>query len=109
MTENVISRGNRKQRKGFVVKDKMDKTVVIKVERTLRHPMYGKVIRTHKKYHVHDEENRACVGDFVRISECRPLSKNKHWRLVEILKTETPQETAEKIDDTDADQTGHSG
>ena len=70
---------------GEVVSDKMQKTVVVKVMRILKHPVYGKVIRQHKKYSVHDEQNTAKIGNTVEIKECRPLSKNKHMTLVRIL------------------------
>lgn len=70
---------------GEVVSDKMDKTIVVKVVRSLRHPIYGKVIRRHKKFKVHDEQNTAKIGDRVEIKECRPLSKEKHMTLVRIL------------------------
>ena len=70
---------------GEVVSDKMDKTVVIKVTRTFKHPLYGKIIRRSKKYKVHDEENAAKVGDIIEIVECRPLSKDKHMVLKRII------------------------
>lgn len=70
---------------GTVVSDKMDKTVVVRVERVHRHPLYGKVVRTHKKYHAHDEENACNEGDMVRIRETRPLSKRKRWVVIETL------------------------
>jgi small subunit ribosomal protein S17 len=70
---------------GEVVSDKMDKTVVVKIVRTLKHPLYGKIVRRHKKFKVHDEQNTANVGDLVEIKECRPLSKDKHMTLVRIL------------------------
>jgi len=76
---------NRKDRIGLVVSDKMDKTAVVSVERTTRHPLYGKIVRVTKKYKVHDPENACSIGDKVRIMETRPLSKDKRWRLVEIL------------------------
>ena len=76
---------NRKSRIGTVVSDKNDKTIVVSVERTARHPLYRKVIRRTKKYHAHDEQNSASRGDLVRIEEARPTSKTKRWRLVEIL------------------------
>jgi len=63
----------------------MDKTIVVAVERSTRHPLYGKIIRKTKKYKVHDEENACRIGDKVRIMETRPLSKDKRWRLVEIV------------------------
>ncbi len=70
---------------GTVTSDKTDKTVTVKVERKERHPLYGKIIRRSKKYHAHDEANEYRPGDVVRITETRPLSKLKRWRLVEIL------------------------
>ncbi|MBT9139617.1 MAG: 30S ribosomal protein S17 [Dehalococcoidia bacterium] len=76
---------NRKDRIGLVVGDKMDKTAVVSVERTTRHPLYGKIVRITKKYKVHDPENACKIGDKVRIMETRPLSKDKRWRLIEIL------------------------
>jgi small subunit ribosomal protein S17 len=78
-------RGYRKGRRGYVVSDKMDKTVVVEVEDRVKHPLYGKVIRRTTKVKVHDEANTAGVGDLVSISETRPLSATKRWRLVEIL------------------------
>ena len=78
-------RGNRKIRDGVVVSDKMDKTIVVRVERRTRHPLYGKEIRSSRKFYAHDAENRAQVGDRVRITETRPLSKNKNWRLLDVL------------------------
>ncbi len=86
MDEKKKEKSKRKQRRGTVIKDKMAKTIVVKVERTFRHPQYGKVLRKSKKYYAHDEKNEAKVGDFVRIIETRPLSKTKRWRLAEILK-----------------------
>ncbi|HKI97134.1 MAG TPA: 30S ribosomal protein S17 [bacterium] len=76
----------RKVRQGVVVSNKNDKTLVVKVERTVRHPLYGKVVRRSKRYHAHDEENAGNVGDIVRIMECRPLSRLKRWRLVEVVR-----------------------
>jgi small subunit ribosomal protein S17 len=75
----------RKIRIGKVVSDKMDKTVVVAVERVMRHPLYGKTIKRTKKFKAHDEENRCKVGDKVKIMETRPLSKEKRWRVVEII------------------------
>jgi len=80
-----LERKQRKTRIGWVVSDKMDKTAVVKVERTTRHPLYGKTIRVSKKYKVHDPENACSIGDKVKIMETRPLSKDKRWRLVEII------------------------
>jgi small subunit ribosomal protein S17 len=70
---------------GTVVSDKMDKTVVVQVERVARHPLYGKVIKTHKKYKAHDEDNAAQLGDTVQIRECRPISKDKKFFVEQIL------------------------
>ncbi len=78
-------RGLRKRRRGRVVSKSGDKSIVVLVERRKQHPLYRKVMRAFKKYHVHDEENRARVGDRVVIGETRPLSKLKRWRLVEIV------------------------
>ncbi len=75
----------RKVRQGVVVSDKNDKTIVVRVERTVTHRLYRKVIRRSKRYHAHDEKNDCHVGDVVRIMECRPLSRHKRWRLVEVL------------------------
>lgn len=79
------TRGRRKTRVGTVVSDKMQKTVVVAVERRVSHRLYGKQIRRTAKYHAHDEENTAREGDVVRIMETRPLSKTKRWRVVEVL------------------------
>ena len=81
----LAGRGYRKVREGLVVSDKMDKTIVVEVEDRVKHPLYGKVIRRTSKVKVHDEANAAGVGDLVVISETRPLSATKRWRLVEIL------------------------
>jgi small subunit ribosomal protein S17 len=82
---DTTDRSARKVREGLVVSDKMDKTVVVEVEDRVKHPLYGKVIRRTTKVKVHDETNTAGVGDLVSISETRPLSATKRWRLVEIL------------------------
>ena len=79
------ARGYRKTQRGYVVSDKMDKTIVVEVEDRVKHPLYGKVMRRTEKRKVHDEGNTAGVGDLVVISETRPLSATKRWRLVEIL------------------------
>lgn len=81
----MVERSSRKTRIGIVASDKMDKTVVVRVESKVRHPLYGKIIRTSKKFKAHDEENQAKMGDKVLIMETRPLSKDKCWRVVEIL------------------------
>ena len=78
-------RSHRKTRRGYVVGDKMDKTVVVAVEDRVKHPLYGKVMRRTSKVKVHDEANAAGIGDLVLIMETRPLSATKRWRLVEIL------------------------
>ncbi|MBP1327249.1 small subunit ribosomal protein S17 [Leucobacter exalbidus] len=78
-------RADRKARRGYVVSDKMDKTIVVEVEDRVKHPLYGKVLRRASKVKVHDELNAAGVGDLVLIHETRPLSASKRWRLVEIL------------------------
>ena len=78
-------RGKRRECVGFVISDAMDKTIVVKVERRVRDPKYGKEVRHSTKCHVHDEKNQAKIGDKVKITETRPLSSLKRWRLVEIL------------------------
>ena len=81
----VAERGDRKSRQGYVVSDKMDKTVVVEVEDRVKHALYGKVLRRSSKVKAHDEENSAGIGDRVLIMETRPLSASKRWRVVEIL------------------------
>jgi len=81
-----MERNARKVRTGVVVSDKMDKTIVVAVERTFRHPFYGKTIKRTKKFKAHDENNECRIGDVVKIMETRPLSHDKRWRLVEIVK-----------------------
>ena len=81
----TAERNARKTRVGMVVSDKMTKTVVVSIERRVQHPVYGKMIRRTKKLKAHDEENAAKTGDTVRIMETRPLSKDKRWRVVEII------------------------
>jgi small subunit ribosomal protein S17 len=83
--EQTAARGSRKSRTGLVVSDKMEKTVVVAIERRVPHPVYGKMVTRTKRLKAHDEENSAKVGDTVRIVETRPLSKDKRWRLVEII------------------------
>ena len=78
-------RGNRKSRVGQVVSDVQNKTIVVEVERRTYHKRYKKVVKSRKRYAAHDEQNQAKIGDVVRISETRPISKNKCWRLVEII------------------------
>jgi small subunit ribosomal protein S17 len=81
----TTERNNRKVREGVVFSNKMDKTVIVEVTRRSRHPQYSKTVQSRARYYVHDEENTLNVGDKVRITETRPLSKNKRWRLVDIL------------------------
>lgn len=78
-------RRRRKERVGIVISNKMDKTITVALERQIRHPIYGKFIKQTTKLMAHDEENAAAVGDTVRIMEARPFSKNKRWRLVEVV------------------------
>ena len=85
MTETSLQRGHRKERVGDVVSDRMNKTIVVRVERRFRHPQFKKVVTAYSKFYAHDEKNEAKVGDRVRIQETRPLSKTKSWRLVEIV------------------------
>ena len=82
---STSQRNDRKTRRGYVVSDKMDKTVVVAVEDRVKHALYGKVLRRTEKVKAHDEENAAGTGDHVRIMETRPLSATKRWRIVEIL------------------------
>jgi len=78
-------RNLRKERTGLVVSNKMDKSIVVQIERRMRHAVYGKFIKKSNKFLAHDEKNECNIGDTVRIMETRPLSKNKNWRLVEII------------------------
>ena len=84
MSENSIDRADRKVREGLVVSDKMDKTVVVQINTLVKHATYGKYVRRRVKYKAHDERSEAHVGDTVIIEECRPISKEKRWRLKEI-------------------------
>ena len=77
--------GKRRSKVGRVISDKMDKTVVVSVERLRRHPIYKRVVRLSSKFKAHDEENSAKVGDTVRIEESRPLSRDKRWRVIEVV------------------------
>ncbi len=85
MDKEKVSIRQKPTRIGIVVSDKMDKTVVVRVERKYKHPLYGKYIRKHKKFHVHDEKNEANIGDKVKIEEFQPVSKTKRWKLIEII------------------------
>jgi small subunit ribosomal protein S17 len=82
---NVKDRNDRKSREGYVVSDKMDKTVVVAVEDRFKHPLYGKVVRRTSKLKAHDEANECGIGDRVLLMETRPLSSSKRWRVVEVL------------------------
>lgn len=81
----MSDRGIRKEKVGIVVSDKMNKTIVVQIVRKAKHPLYGKTVKITKKYKAHDEENVAKIGDKVEIAETRPLSKDKRWRLVEVV------------------------
>ena len=85
MSETASAKGNRKTRVGVVTSDKMDKTIVVTIRSRYKHPLYGKIISHTRKFKAHDEENACGIGDTVRIMETRPLSRDKHWRLVEII------------------------
>ncbi len=82
---DVVTRGYRKTRMGTVVSDKMDKTIVIAIKTKKKHPLYGKTVNFTNKLKVHDENNECNIGDRVKVMETRPLSKDKRWRLVEIV------------------------
>lgn len=98
-----MERGNRKVRTGQVVSDRMDKTVVVSVERITQHPLYGRRIKRTKRYLAHNEGNVARLGDIVRIVETRPLSKRKRWRVAEVLQRhEGPVVSTEAVDAVDA-------
>jgi small subunit ribosomal protein S17 len=84
-TQAAPARGYRKVREGYVVSDKMDKTVIVEVEDRIKHPRYAKIIRRTKKYKAHDGDNACGVGDRVRLMETRPMSATKRWRVTEIL------------------------
>ena len=81
----MAERGNRKTRTGVVVSDKMDKTIVVEIRTRVKHPLYGKIMNRTKKLKAHDEENACGVGDRVMVMETRPLSKDKRWRLTQII------------------------
>jgi small subunit ribosomal protein S17 len=84
--ENMDTRGRLRFRVGEVVSDKMDKTVTVRVERLMKHPVYGRIVRRSIRLHAHDELNQCQIGDVVRVAETRPMSKTKRYRLVEILR-----------------------
>ncbi len=85
MEQTPITRGRRKSRIGTVTSNKMEKTITVAVERKVKHPIYGKFLKKTTKFMAHDEKNECTIGDTVKITETRPLSKNKCWRLVEVL------------------------
>lgn len=85
MPDIMVERKIRKQKTGLVSSNKMDKSITVVVERRLRHPKYGKFVRKTNKFMAHDEKNECQIGDKVKIMEIRPLSKNKKWRLIEVL------------------------
>ena len=80
------ARGVRKTREGYVVSDKMEKTVVVRIERRFKHPMYKKTVKRYSNIKVHVDDDQCKVGDFVRVMETRPVSKDKRWRLVEVVR-----------------------
>ena len=81
----TVDRNLRKTKTGVVSSNKMDKTIVVRVERKVKHPLYGKFLKKTTSFHAHDEKNECSIGDTVKIMESRPLSKTKRWRLVEVL------------------------
>ncbi len=85
MTQDTVERKARKERIGLVVSAKMNKSISIAIQRQVKHPIYGKVVKKTSKLMAHDEENEANVGDTVKVMETRPLSKNKRWRLIEVV------------------------
>ena len=85
-TTNKTIQKRKKVLQGLVVSDKMDKTAVVNVERTVQHPIYNKTVRKSKKYKIHDEENVCQIGDQVKLIECKPISKDKCWRLLEVVR-----------------------
>ena len=88
-TATAAPRGHKKERVGEVISNKMTKTIVVQVQRRFPHPEFKKVVTQFNKFYAHDEKNEAKVGDRVRIQECRPLSKTKRWRLVEVVERNT--------------------
>lgn len=81
----MAERNLRKTKIGVVTSNKMTKTITVQVERRIKHPIYGKFVKKSNNFHAHDEKNECSIGDTVRIMECRPLSKTKRWRLVEVV------------------------
>jgi small subunit ribosomal protein S17 len=93
LNQPEVKRGNRKERVGEVVSNKMSKTIVVKVERRFPHAQYKKIVTAYNKFYAHDEKNEAKIGDRVRIEETRPLSKTKCWRLVEVVERAVQETT----------------
>jgi small subunit ribosomal protein S17 len=93
-TKNLPVRGNRKERVGEVVSNKMAKTIVVRVERRFPHAQYKKIVTAYKKFYAHDEKAEAKIGDTVRIEETRPLSQLKRWRLVEVVERNAEETVA---------------
>lgn len=89
ITAPALDRGTKKERMGEVISSKMAKTIVVRVERRFPHPKFKKVVTQFNKFYAHDEKNEAKPGDRVRIQECRPLSRTKRWRLVEVVEKNT--------------------
>lgn len=81
----TVERARRKTRQGTVISDKMDKSIIVRVDRTMMHPLYKKTFRTFSKLYAHDEKNEARAGDVVKVMETRPLSLKKRWRLIEVV------------------------
>jgi small subunit ribosomal protein S17 len=96
MAEETQVRGHRKERVGEVISAKMQKTIVVKVERRFQHPVFKKVVRSFNKFYAHDENQTAKVGDLVQIQETRPLSRMKRWRLVQVLNADGSVRTPAK-------------
>jgi small subunit ribosomal protein S17 len=92
MSETNVVRSHRKERVGEVVSDKMEKTIVVRVQRRFRHPQFKKVVTQYEKFYAHDEKESAKLGDRVRIEETRPMSKTKCWRLVEVVESSADTE-----------------
>lgn len=105
MTENTTSETVQKQRKGRVVSDSMDKTIVVEIERVIQHPFYEKYLTRNSRFKVHDEDEEARPGDFVRIEETRPVSKTKRWRLVDVLQEASDVEREAVTDEETTEET----
>ena len=85
ITKTTVERNLRKTKLGVVSSNKMDKTIIVTVERKVKHPLYGKFVKKSTRFHAHDEKNECSIGDTVKIMESRPMSKTKRWRLVEVV------------------------